>query len=211
MERQRRTVGYLRVSCIEQDNEKFKSEILHFANERGFVPVQFVEEKVTGTISWTKRDLGGTLHSLQPGDILIVPEISRLARSLGQVIEIIEHCRTNDIAVYSIKGSWALNGNIESKILLYLLGMFSEIERDLISLRTKEALAARKKAGVKLGRPKGPGKSRLDPFRPEIIALLRNGSAKNFVAKRYAVSEPTLYNWLMKNRIDASPIVARTV
>jgi DNA invertase Pin-like site-specific DNA recombinase len=98
---------------------------------------------------------------------------------------------------------------MESKIVLFMLGMFAEVERDLVSLRTKEALAARKKAGVKLGRPKGPGKSRLDPFRPEIIALLRNGSAKNFVAKRYAVSEPTLYNWIAKNGIDATPIVSR--
>jgi DNA invertase Pin-like site-specific DNA recombinase len=93
---------------------------------------------------------------------------------------------------------------------MVILGLVSEIERDLVSLRTKEALAARKKAGVKLGRPKGPGKSRLDQYRPEIIALLRNGSAKNFVAQRYAVSEPTLYNWISKNGIDATPIVART-
>jgi DNA invertase Pin-like site-specific DNA recombinase len=76
-------------------------------------------------------------------------------------------------------------------------------------MRTTEALAARKKAGIKLGRPKGPGKSRLDPFEPEIVALLRNGSPKSFVAQRYQVSEPTLWNWLTKNSIDATPIVAR--
>ncbi|MGA3119008.1 MAG: hypothetical protein ABSF90_31880 [Syntrophobacteraceae bacterium] len=91
-----------------------------------------------------------------------------------------------------------------------MLGLVSEIERDLISLRTKESLAARKAAGVKLGRPKGPGKSKLDPFRPEIVALLRNGSPKSFVAKRYQVSEPTLYNWIDKNGIDATPVVAMT-
>ena len=77
-------------------------------------------------------------------------------------------------------------------------------------MRTTEALAARKKAGIKLGRPKGPGKSRLVPFEPEIVALLRNGSPKSFVSKRYGVSEPTLWNWLSKNGIDATPIVARS-
>ena len=80
----------------------------------------------------------------------------------------------------------------------------SEIEKDLISLRTKEALAARKAAGVRLGRPRGPGKSKLDQYRPEIIALLNNGSRKNFIAKRYKVSEPTLWNWLKQNRVEIS-------
>jgi DNA invertase Pin-like site-specific DNA recombinase len=90
-----------------------------------------------------------------------------------------------------------------------MLGMFAEIERDLISLRTKEALAARKAAGVRLGRKPGAGKSRLDKYRPEIEALLRNGSRKNFIAARYKVTEPTLYNWLAKNNIDTKPRVER--
>ena len=79
----------------------------------------------------------------------------------------------------------------------------SEIERDLISKRTKEALRARKVAGVKLGRPRGAGKSKLDAFKEEIIALLRDGSSKKFVADRYGTSQVNLYNWLNKNDIDA--------
>jgi DNA invertase Pin-like site-specific DNA recombinase len=82
------------------------------------------------------------------------------------------------------------------------MSLFSEIERDLISARTKEALKARKAQGVKLGRPKGPGKSRLDQYRPEIEALLKNGSTKAYIARRYKVSEPTMFNWLKKNKID---------
>lgn len=109
-----------------------------------------------------------------------------------------------------MKGNWTIDDSLNSKVVTVILSLVSEIEIDLISLRTKEALAARKKAGVKLGRPKGPGKSRLDPFRPEIVALLRNGSPKSFVAKRYQVSEPTLWNWLSKNQIDATAIVARS-
>jgi DNA invertase Pin-like site-specific DNA recombinase len=80
----------------------------------------------------------------------------------------------------------------------------SEIERDLISKRTKEALRARKNAGVKLGRPKGVGKSKLDAFKEEIVALLRNGSSKKFVADRYGTSQVNLYNWLKKNSIDVT-------
>ena len=80
----------------------------------------------------------------------------------------------------------------------------SEIERDLISKRTKEALRARKANGVKLGRPKGAGKSKLDEFKEEIVALLRNGSSKKFVAERYGSSQVNLYNWLKKNNIDVT-------
>ena len=80
----------------------------------------------------------------------------------------------------------------------------SEIERDLISKRTKEALRARKVAGVKLGRPRGAGRSKLDEFKEEIIALLRNGSSKKFVANRYGSSQVNLYNWIRKNSLDVS-------
>lgn len=201
-----RVIGYLRVSTMEQSVDKFRYEILQFANQKRFgAPVDFIEEKVSGTVHWTKRELGAILHQLQPGDCIIVPEISRLARSLLQIIEVIEFCREADIAVYAIKGNWALDDSINSKVLSTIMGLMSEIERDLISARTREALAARKASGVKLGRPKGPGKSKLDQFRPEIEALLRNGSRKNFVASRYGVSEMTLYNWLSKNSIDTTP------
>jgi DNA invertase Pin-like site-specific DNA recombinase len=88
-----------------------------------------------------------------------------------------------------------------------VFSMASEIERDLINQRTKEALRIRKAAGVKLGRPTGPGKSKLDKHREEIVALLKNGSTKAFVAKRYGTTQKNLYNWLKKNRIDAKPNV----
>ena len=86
-----------------------------------------------------------------------------------------------------------------------MMALFAEIERDLASAHTKEALKARKAGGIKLGRPKGPGKSRLDPYRPEIEALLKNGFTKAFVARRYKIKEPTLFNWLKKNQIQVKP------
>ena len=112
--------------------------------------------------------------------------------------------KERNIAVHAVKGSWSLNGTMESKIVLNMLAMFAEIERDLISERTKEGLKAVKARGVKLGRPKGPGKSKLDSYREEIVALLNNGASKAYVARRYETSQPNLYNWLAKNNIKAT-------
>jgi DNA invertase Pin-like site-specific DNA recombinase len=88
-----------------------------------------------------------------------------------------------------------------------MMSLFAEIERDLISARTKEGLKARKAQGVQLGRPKGPGKSKLDQYRPEIEALLKNGATKSYVAKRYGTTQVNLYNWLKKNKIDSRPVM----
>ncbi len=203
-------IGYLRVSSTDQDLSNCKNQILHFANEKRLGSVTWIEETVSGTVDWKQRELGKVLRQLSPGDVVITAELSRFARSLRQIIEVVEYCKLHHITLHAIKGAWTIDDSLNSKVCMVILGLVSEIERDLISLRTKESLAARKAAGVKLGRPKGPGKSRLDPFRPEITALLRNGSPKSFVAKRYQVSEPTLWNWLSKNGIDSTPIVARS-
>ncbi|MCY3874411.1 MAG: recombinase family protein [Rhodobacteraceae bacterium] len=112
------------------------------------------------------------------------------------------HCLSDaGIRVYAIKGSWRLNETIQSKIIAMAFSMAAEIERDLISARTKEALRARKVSGLPLGRPKGPGKSKLKPFRPEIEALLANGSTQKFIAKRYNTTPANLSNWMKKNGI----------
>lgn len=207
-----RTIGYLRVSSLSQDIEKNKAEILSFANDKKLVPIEWRAETVSGTVDWRKREIGRVLEELKAGDTIITPEISRLARSMKAVIEIVEAARLKEINIHALKGGWSLNGNLENnKVVLYMLAMFGEIERDLISRRTSEALRARKQAGVKLGRPKGPGKSKLDQFKPEIEALLNNCSTKAFIARRYGVSEATLYNWLGKNHIDATPRVERVM
>jgi DNA invertase Pin-like site-specific DNA recombinase len=181
--------------------EKNKADILHFANNHDFGKVNWICETVSGTKSWKNRKLFEVIMSLGKGDRLITSELSRLGRSTLQVLEILKEAKDKGIDVYSIKEGLALNGTIQSKIMATLLALFSELERDFISERTKEALRAKKASGIKLGRPCGPGKSRLDPNRVEIIALLRNGSTKAFVAKRYKVTPANLYNWLRKNGI----------
>jgi DNA invertase Pin-like site-specific DNA recombinase len=122
-----------------------------------------------------------------------------------EIMEMLSIARDKGIFIYAVKGGWELNGSIQSKVMAMAFSIAAEIERDLISKRTKEALKARKAQGVKLGRPKGPGKSKLDKYREEIIALLKNGSSKAYVAKKYGTTQPNLYNWLKKNNINAKP------
>jgi DNA invertase Pin-like site-specific DNA recombinase len=116
-------------------------------------------------------------------------------------MEILAFATRKEICIYSVKGNWQLNDTIQSKIIALAFSMAAEIERDLISQRTKEALQFKKEQGMKLGRPKGVGKSKLDAFRPEIESLLANGSTQKFVAQRYKTTEANLHNWLKKNHL----------
>jgi DNA invertase Pin-like site-specific DNA recombinase len=201
-ERERKTVAYLRVSTDGQNLEKNKADILHLANDKNLGKVEWVEEKVSGKLSWKERKIKAIIDELQKGDNLIVAELSRLGRSMLDIMEILKIVKDREINVYAVKGNWTLNGTTQSKIVGMVFAMASEIERDLISARTKEALKARKAAGVQLGRPKGPGKSKLDQYRPEIEALLKNGSTQAYIAKRYKTTPANLNNWLKKNKID---------
>jgi DNA invertase Pin-like site-specific DNA recombinase len=196
-----RTIAYLRVSTLDQDLEKNKADILHLANDKNLGRVEFIQEKVSGKVSWKQRRIGPLLEELQKGDIILLSEFSRLGRSMLECMEIISIATQKGIRIYTVKGGWQLDDTIQSKVMAMVFSMAAEIERDLISKRTKESLAAKKLAGVTLGRPKGPGKSKLDIYRPEIVALLNNGSSQKFVAMRYKVTEATLSNWIKKNNI----------
>ncbi len=193
-----KTISYLRVSTIDQDIEKNKADILRLANDKRLGNVEFVEEKISGTVSWRKRKIHDIIYSLTEGDNIIVSELSRLGRSMLECMEILSIATDKKIHIYAVKGNWNLDNTIQSKIIAMAFSMASEIERDLISSRTKEALRIKKLAGIKLGRPAGSGSSELDKFRPEIEALLKNGATKRFIAKRYDISEQGLFHWLRK-------------
>jgi DNA invertase Pin-like site-specific DNA recombinase len=195
------TIGYLRVSTTDQDVEKNKADILTLANHHNLGQVKFFEEKVSGKISWHKRKIAQIIEDLKKGDSLVVSEMSRLGRSMLECMEILSIAMERCIHVYSVKGNWRLDQSIQSKIIAMAFSMAAEIERDLISQRTKEALRAKKAAGMSLGRPKGPGKSKLDPFRPEIEALLANGATLFFIAERYGTTPANLRNWMNKHGI----------
>lgn len=193
-----KTIAYLRVSTIDQDLEKNKYEILNLANNKGLGKVHFEEERVSGKIPWRKRKIASILDSLGKGDNIIVSELSRLGRSMLECMEILSIATQKSVNIYSVKGNWNLDNTIQSKIIAMAFSMASEIERDLISKRTREALQAKIAKGIKLGRPIGPGKSKLDQYRVEIEALLKNGSTQRFIAKRYNTTEANLHFWIKK-------------
>ncbi len=196
-----KTFGYLRVSTADQDIEKNKTDILRLAHDKDLGKIHFIEEKASGKLPWRKRKIAQLLDQLQAKDTIVVSELSRLGRSMLECMEILSIATHKRINIYAVKGNWQLDHSIQSKVIAMAFSMAAEIERELISHRTKEALAFKKAQGIKLGRPKGPGKSKLDQFRPEIEALLANGSTQKFIANRYRTSQVNLHLWLKKHSL----------
>jgi len=195
------TIGFLRVSTLDQDTEKNKLDILQFANARKLGNVEFIEEKVSGTKDYRKRKLGALLDTMAKGDVLIVPELSRIARSTIQILEVIQLTQDKGITLYSLKENFCnMDNSIASTVTKTIFALVAQIERELISLRTREALHARKLAGVKLGRPSGKGKSRLDEHTADILRLVALKVPKTIIAKQYGCSVGNLYNFL--NRLE---------
>jgi len=199
-----KTTAYLRISTVDQDIEKNKSDILKLANEKRLGYVEFIEEQISGKVSWRNRKIFAIINEAKKDDVIIVSELSRLGRSMLEIMEILSIATQKQLKIYSVKGDWHLDGSIQSKVMAMVFSMASEIERDLISSRTKEALRFKKENGIKLGRPKGPGKSNLDKFKPEIEALLSNGSTQKFIANRYNTTEANLYNWMKRHNLKKS-------
>lgn len=146
------------------------------------------------------------MENAQEEDTIIVSELSRPGLSMLECMEILSPATQRGIRVYAVKGNWQLGNSIQSKIVAMAFAMASEIERDLISQRTIEALAARKERGMPLGRPKGIGKSKLDAYKTEITALLKNGATKTWVVKKYGTTHRNLSHWpigvLLTKRYD---------
>lgn len=196
----KQVIGYIRVSTLEQDTIKNEAEILRYANNHEFGKVEFVSEKTSGMNSWRKRKLKDVVDQLRCNDILIVPELSRLGRSLSDILEVINVLSENGVRIYSVKENFQINGDdMQSKVMKTMFALFAEIENDLKSARTKEGLASAKARGIKLGRKKGIGKSRLDEFRQNIESELRLGVKKNLIAKRYKVNPATLSYWIKRH------------
>lgn len=196
------TFAYLRVSTNDQDLEKNKYDILKLANEKQLGNVIWFEETASGKKSWRDRKIAEIIEQAESGDSIIVSELSRLGRTMLDCMEILSIATQREISIYAVKGNWQLDNSIQSKIVAMAFSMAAEIERDLISQRTKEALAARRASGKPLGRPKGKGKSKLDQYQPEIEALLANGSTKAFIAKRYKTTPSNLHRWLKQSGIS---------
>jgi len=194
--------AFIRVSTLDQDTEKNKIDILQFANRMKLGNVEFTEEHCSGRISYKERKLGTLLDSMSSNDVLIVPELSRIARSITQILEVIKVTKDKGIVLYSLKENFCNNDDsISSTVTSTIFALVAQIERELISLRTRESLHARKLAGVRLGRPKGKGKSKLDSAKDDIIKMLSYGVPKTMIAKQYGTSIGNLYNFLKKAEI----------
>lgn len=195
------TKAFLRVSTVLQDTEKNKIDILQFANSKKLGNVEFIEEHCSGRISYKDRKLGKLLESMYKGDILIVPELSRIARSVTQILEVIKITKDKGITLYSLKENFSNEeDSISATVTSTIFALVAQIERELISLRTREALQARKAQGVKLGRPQGKGKSKLDAHKDDIIKMLSFGVPKTLIARQYNTSVGNLYNFLEKSK-----------
>jgi DNA invertase Pin-like site-specific DNA recombinase len=191
--------GYVRVSTDKQDCENQKLSIEAKAKCLGVSIEKYIQDSgISGTIEPNERALGGCLKKLQSGDIIICSELSRLGRKLFMIMRILEHCMNCGAKVYTIKDGYELGDNIQSKVLAFAFGISAEIERNLISMRTKEALAIRRAAGVVLGRPTGSKNKRkkLDGRQDEINYMLKSGMPKIKIASKMKVSLPTLYNFI---------------
>lgn len=194
--------AYLRVSKDSQDLENQKFGILDYCNKHRIAPVTLIEDTESRAKSWQSRGIGKILKESNEGDILVASEVSRLGGSPLQVLEILEFAVNKKIAVHIVKNHLVVDGSLESSIIATILGLAAQIEREFISIRTKEALAKRKADGVKLGRPKGKSKNlKLDPHKEMILEYLDKKVSKTSIARILECSPSTLYAWLKRHKI----------
>lgn len=192
--------GYIRVSSDKQTVENQRFEINNFCKRENLAIDGWIEETISGTKAYNKRQLGVLLKRIQKDDLIICAELSRLGRNLFMIMEILNICMTKEAKVWTIKDNYRLGDDIQSKVLAFAFGLSAEIERNLISQRTKEALARKKAEGVKLGRPKGrrsaPEKYKLNGKDNLISELMKAGVSKRRIAKICKVDRNTLDRYL---------------
>ena len=191
-------IGYLRVSTSKQLLKNQQDEISRYAQENGLEIDQWVMEVVSGKKSHNGRRLGRTISKMKKGDTLIVSEVSRLSRNLTDIMTIMGNCLKKGINIYTTKECYRFDDSLNSKILCFAFGLVAEIERNLISLRTKEALALRRSEGKILGRPKGssPKLQILLQNHETIQQLLKQGHSSSSIYRRYKVSKDTWYKYI---------------
>lgn len=203
------TYGYIRVSSDKQTVENQRFEIKNFCKRQNMKVDGWIEETISGTKNYSKRRLGVLLKKVSKGDMIICSELSRLGRSLFMIMDILNICMNKECQVWTIKDNYRLGDDISSKVLAFAFGLSAEIERNLISQRTKEALARKKAEGVVLGRPKGrktaPEKHKLYPKRQLIVSLLNEGISKRRISVIVKVDRGTLRRYINAN--DLRPTV----
>ena len=194
------TYGYIRVSTDTQTTENQRIEIENFCSQKTY-PVNFwIEETISGTKPIEERKLGRLLKRMNKNDILVVTELSRLGRNLMQIMSILHFCMEKNIMVITTKEHYELGNNINSQVLAFAFGLSAQIERNLISARTKEALARKKAEGVILGRPKGRKsiKVKLSGKEDVIQGMLDKNLSKSKIARKLRVHRATLTKFIVE-------------
>ncbi len=197
--------GYIRVSCEKQNVENQRYEILQFSKKNNIIIDQWIVEIISGTKEYNERQLGKLLNIIYKGDLIICTEISRLGRNLFMIMEILNKCMSRECKIWTIKDNYRLGDDIQSKVLAFAFGLSAEIERDLISQRTKESLLRKRAEGIILGRPKGKksDKVKLTGSEEIIRTLLQNNISKCEIARRLGVHRMTVDSFI-KNRLQFS-------
>lgn len=193
-------IGYIRVSSKKQTCEHQHYEIEQYAQQNGIKIDRWVEETISSRKPLNKRKLGQLLNELQSGDILIAAEISRLGRSLLEVMRILETCLNKNCQVWTLKEHYRLGNDIQSKVMAFAFGLSAEIERNLISQRTKASLESIKATGKKIGRPFAAQskKLKLSHNTKKIKNWLETGLTKYRIAKMMSVSPATVSNFIKR-------------
>ena len=205
------TYGYIRVSTDRQNVENQRFEINNYCLKKGIVIDNWIEETISGTKSPSRRRLGVLLQKVNKGDKIICSELSRLGRSLLMIMSILNILMEKGVVVYTIKDNYVLGDDIQSKVLAFAFGLSAEIERNLISQRTKEALERKKAEGQKLGRPKGSTTetSKLDGAEIGATIMLMQGISVNQMAKLYGVHRNTVKKFITSKKLGSRENIER--
>lgn len=199
-----KTIAYIRVSTATQDLDQQRLAVWEYAHQNRLTIDEFVTVKTSSSKSLTKRRIDWLLDQLQPNDVLLVSELSRLGRSVSQIIFVVEKLIQSQVRLIAIKEGIDLLGpaDLQTKVMVTLFSLFAEIEHDLISERTKEGMAHARAKGKLIGRPKGVlGKSRLDGKEEEIRHLLKKDVSKSAIAKILEVSHATVRHFIKTRRL----------
>jgi DNA invertase Pin-like site-specific DNA recombinase len=194
--------GYIRVSTDRQtvDNQRF--EIERFCSKNRLTIDHWIEETISGTQLPEKRLLGSLLVEAKTGDLIVCSELSRLGRNMFMIMSILNHFMINGVKIWTIKDNYRLGDDIQAKILAFAFGLSAEIERELISQRTKEALARKRSEGFALGRPHGRKSDRLklSGHEAEIQSMIDKNIPKSAIASRFGVCRKTVISFLKKQQ-----------